>query len=332
MDAENELRRIRGIGAARAGWLQTTFDLQGLADLAALEPDEISRRLAESGRGSVSRDAVASWVAAARELTSAGTHEMAAASPAPVTGGEREGDAWRPRASFVVEFQSMAGGGAEPAWRTTAHHVERDGDEVWPGIDCDGLSRWMTGHLAAIGALEPAGGDPVESSPDALRSTATPEPEPGEPVVDLRARVVDGDGYRGARLVRIDAPWAVDLCWDLGEAPDLAGPGEWRIDLSLWPIGESAPLELPGVVVPSLGDGEDGGHRHRMEIQAGRVTSAHCGAPYRATATLTFHRAGDESAAVAGAVDLGFVRFYDPSRLRRRGRERPATRATGGGS
>lgn len=331
MDDGNELRRIRGIGAARAGWLQETFGVRSLADLAALDPDEICRRLAESGRGAVARDAVASWVATARELASGGTHEVTGASGAGA-GDELEGDAWRPRASFVVEFQSMAGGGGGAVWRTAAHHVERDGDEEWPGIDCDGLSRWMTGHLVAIGAVEPAGGDLVEASPDTLPSIAPAEGErPEEPMVELRARVVDGDGYRGARLVRIDTPWAVDLCWNQGEAPDLAGPGKWRIDLALWPIGESAPLELPGMVVPSLGEGERGRHQHRMEIQTGLVTAAHCGAPYRATATLTFHRAGDQSAAIAGAVDLGFVRFYDPSRSRRGGRELPATSATGGG-
>jgi len=144
MDDAHELRRIRGIGAARADWLQATFGIRGLADLAALEPDEISRRLAESGRGGVARDAVASWVATARELASAGTDESAAPAREE-TGVEREGEAWRPRASFVVEFQSMNGGGAGSAWRTAAHHVERDGDEAWPGIDFDGLVRWMTG-------------------------------------------------------------------------------------------------------------------------------------------------------------------------------------------
>ena len=331
MDDANELRRIRGIGAARAGWLQATFGIRGLADLAALDPDEISRRLAESGRGGVARDAVASWVETARELTSAGADESVAPARAE-TGVEREGEAWSPRASFVVEFQSMTGGGAGSAWRTAAHHVERDGDEAWPGIDFDGLVRWMTGHLAAVGAVEPLGGDlAAEPAPNARPSPAPAELETDEPGVELKGHVIDGDGYRGARLVRIDTPWAVDLCWDQGDAVGLAGPGEWRIELSLWPIGQSAPLELPGMVVPSLGEGEDARHRHRMEVPAGRVTSAHCGAPYRATATLTFHRASDEPSAVAGAVDLGFVRFYDPTRTRRRVGELPGTRATGGG-
>lgn len=295
MDSDGELLRIRGIGAARARWLHETFGVRGLADLAALEPGEISARPADGGRGPVAPDTLAQWVTTAREMVSAQTSDEAE---------------WTVRASVVVEFQSRVGDGGTTDWRTSAHLVEEDGDEAWQGIDCGGLGRWMRGHLAGTDA-----GHAVVDI--AGPSSAEPEASPVDEGVGLKARVVDGDGYRGARLVRIGLPWSVDLCWDTGGIPELVGPGEWRVELSMWPIGESAPLALPQMVVPADAADGDGRHEHRIDIPPGLVGSAHCGAPYRATATLTFHRGGDPSPAVAGAVDLGFIRFYDPARPRR---------------
>jgi hypothetical protein len=132
--------------------------------------------------------------------------------------------------------------------------------------------------------------------------------------VDLRGGVVDADGIRRPLVLGIDRGWGVDLCWVATGGPPV-GAGEWRIDVSLRPLGPGAPLRLPHQVVRSAAGPEAAARRHhRVEVPIGLVTPAHCGTPYRATATLTYRREGDEAPAVAGFADLGLVRFYDPAR------------------
>jgi hypothetical protein len=133
--------------------------------------------------------------------------------------------------------------------------------------------------------------------------------------IDAGGRIVDGEGYRGARLVAAGAPWSVDLWWQVAGGR-LRGPGEWRVDVVLSPIGRSAPLEVPPGIVTAQEDDDGRRHEHRISVPPGLVTAAHCAAPYRAVVTLTYGRDAAEPPALATALDLGLVRFFERSGAR----------------
>jgi hypothetical protein len=130
--ASADLTGVKGIGPARQQWLRTRLGVRTYADLAALNPQDVHARLKEDGQ-ITSLAVIESWIAHAAQLAGqAGTP-----TPAP-------DKAWRPFASFVVEFQSHATSGEV---RTTVHHMEADLTEKWAGIQQEALCRWMLAQI-----------------------------------------------------------------------------------------------------------------------------------------------------------------------------------------
>ncbi len=208
----------------------------------------------------------------------------------------------------MIEFQSAAGADGTTVWRTTAGDEDGRRDATWEGLRTDAVADWMEEGLRAVGARPVPSHDPPE------RTAEVPPPEPAA-AIDAGGRIVDGEGYRGARLVPVGAPWSVDLWWQVAGG-SLRGPGEWRVDVVLSPIGRSAPLDVPPAVLAAPEDDDGGRHEHRISVPPGLVGTAHCAAPYRAVVTLTYGRDAAEPPALATALDLGLIRFYDRSRAR----------------
>jgi hypothetical protein len=324
MDGPDELSDIAGIGPARAQWLTATLGVRGFRDLAALSPDEIERKLKAEGRAAVSRKTIESWVAEARARAAEEKGEPA--PPAAQKGGVREDEApeWKPAASFVVEFQSQAGEGGMEPWRTAVHYLEKDENETWAGVDCDGLCRWMTQQVRRASGPEAPGDGELPSEPTAGEDSAAAE-RAGSPGVapdrprladGLRAHVVDGDGIERAKLIRIDKPWAVVFSWSLEEPIPAEAGGEWRLDVLLKRVGSGEPLQLRigPVRLPAAGPRIDGDYRYRFEVATGVISSSHVvEALYRASAMIMYRRENEARALHAGFVDLGLLRFYEPA-------------------
>jgi hypothetical protein len=316
MDARDQLSEIPGIGSARARWLEATFGVRSFRDLAALSADEIERKLKEEGRQAVAAAMIESWISEAESRV----HER----PKPVVmdsqkrnrgnGAEDETTQWTPAASFVVEFQSRTADGAEKPWRTAVHYLEEDRNEVWVGIDCEQLCRWMTRQLgprwlpAREEELGRAEGD-REAEAAEERAARSKLPRSAEP---LRANIIDGDGVENASLIRIDKPWTVVFSWS---PRDVAAEGEWLIDVLLRLVGpgekvrlREGPTRLP-FETPRL----DGSYRYRFDVPTGVVTSAHVETLYRGLATVVFRPANASHILPVGFVDLGLLRFFDPA-------------------
>jgi hypothetical protein len=285
--ARSEVSGITGIGPARARWLEQTFGVRTLRDLAALSPDDIEAKLKAEGRPAVSRTAIESWVAEAQARVRA-----------------TESPQWKPVASFVVEFQSRPGEEAERRWQTAVHYLEEDRNETWPGIDCDRLCGWMTQHVERA-----EGGQPAEEAPEAPVGVAPPSTGSAEA---LRAYVVDGDGVEHASLIRIDKPWAVVFTWS--SVAGLPADGEWQLNLLLRRVGPGQELHIGGPThVPADAPRVDSEYRHRLEIPVGVVSAAQVETLYRASATLMFQPASEKRIVPVGLVDLGLLRFYHPA-------------------
>jgi hypothetical protein len=298
MRGSEELHQIPGIGPARARWLEASFGVRGLRDLAALAPKEIEQRLKAEGRIAISSESIESWVAEAKSRVSA-LPAGASAEAHP----EKESD-WSPLASFVVEFQTRDPGAERRQSRQmSVHHVEKDRDERWLGFDCAALCDWMTRQL------DPVERAPVEPAPQvAVRASQTEEPRAH--IEDVRAHVVDSEGVERSRLIRADRPWAVVLQWRSGGGHRADATGEWHVEALATRIGAGAPLRLPGRSVRPSVAGDDELHQTRLEFPAGAVTAAHLDTPYRVTVTIAYRRQG--RALYVGFADVGVVRFYVP--------------------
>jgi hypothetical protein len=306
MGSHDELSQIPGIGPARARWLEETFGVRGIRDLAALSPDEIEAGLRAEGR--VSRRSIESWVAEARART---RKKRKAKQPTTAAGNDssrrRRGDApeWEPAASFVIEFQSRKVAGGALAWQTAAHHLEQDLNETWTGIDCSGLCRWMTEQLR--GANEAAAHEAGLALPEEGGGAA---PTQERKRIALRAHVVNSNGGRLANLLQINKPWAVVFTWSL-DPPTPAPSGEWIFDVLLAPLGPGEPVrarEGPLRLRPSRHRAND--YRYRLEVPAGTISSSRVETTYRGRAMITYRSQEEGRVLVAGLGELGLLRFF----------------------
>jgi hypothetical protein len=204
------------------------------------------------------------------------------------------------------------------------HHMEEHRNETWAGIDCAGLCRWMTqqfggtegGGPPAPGAAVGAGETTTGEDATAARRSASRDVGPWRPRLadGLRAHVVDGDGVEGARLIRIDKPWAVVFSWSLEDpVPEEAESG-WRLDVPLRRVGPGEPLHvrIEPVRLPTAEPRIDGDYCYRFAIPTGVITSSHVESVYRASAIIMSRQEGEERVLPAGFVDLGLLRFYEP--------------------
>jgi hypothetical protein len=302
MDGAGELSEITGIGRARARWLEATFGIRSVSDLAAVSPEEVERKLKAEGKGSVSLRTIQGWVEQAEALV--GKQQGELGDPAPrarsrAVRTRQESPKWTPVGSFVVEFQSRADDRVGKEWRTVAHYLEKDRNHAWTGLERDQLCSWMIQQLEL--------GVPIRTAPGARQ----PLERPGM-AIDLRAYLVDGDGVEFAKLVRIDKPWAVDFSWSTDD-PDTTDAGEWQLDVLLKRIGpgeprriQGGPIRFPGAVART---GDE--HHYRFDLGTGVVTHADVDAVYRASVTIAYLL---RDVVVCSAYeDLGLVCFYDPA-------------------
>lgn len=134
-DRYADLTQINGIGPARQKWLRDTFRIRTYADLADMSPEDIMSRLRPEGK-IVAMSAIESWIEQAGILASA------------LPEFERESlhvppDAWKPSASFVVEFRERTNPYGEIEREISVHHMEADEGETWPESAASAPWDWM---------------------------------------------------------------------------------------------------------------------------------------------------------------------------------------------
>lgn len=301
MNGPGELSEISGIGDARARWLEATFGIRTVSDLAAVSPEELEHKLKAEGKGPVSLKTIEGWVEQAKALVAKEQGELG--DPAPRERSQairaRESPEWKPFGSFVVEFQSRTDDRAGEDWRTVVHYLEEDRNEAWAGLECDQLCSWM------IQQLEP------EVPPGVALGVRQPLERPAI-AVDLRAYVVDGDGVEHAKLIRIDKPWAVDFSWSTDD-PDIADAGEWQLDVLFKRIGLGEPRQIRGgpIRLPEAAAKIDDERHYRFDVGTGVVAHGDVDAVYRASATIAYWLR--DVVVCSAKDDLGLVCFYDPA-------------------
>jgi hypothetical protein len=321
-----DLSEISGIGPARARWFEETFGVRNARDMAALSVDDIESRLKAEGRSKVSRRTIESWLAEARRRASQGKGESTtrkSAGRSRKKSAVKEPIEWRPIASFVLEFQSRAGGRATTEqWRTAGHYVEQDVDETWPGLDCVALCGWIAHHLetsAGLHVIEPSDllAAPVQFASSEARGAERESAEQGRdlPLEDrFEVHVVDGDGIEGAHLVRIDKSWGIEFNWSLPKPLPPEARGDWWLDVLLTSVGRGAPLRLRDgpIRLSANRPRTPSGYRYRYDVETGVVTPSHLETVYRASATVMFLSRDEDRVINAGFIDLGLLRFYQP--------------------
>jgi len=193
----DDLTVLKGIGSTRQQWLKE-IDIYTLQDLTASSTSDIEIRLKEEGHN-VSLDEIDRWQAQAYEYlgdiepglpakfeskrtvseasnvsaeagVSSSVREIVEIKSKNTTNTPKGAEAWKPFASFVVEFQSHQVTGQAPERRTTAHHIESDRDETWPGLETEQLCRWILDQAdpnipQSVEETRPGEVDPAVTSP-----------------------------------------------------------------------------------------------------------------------------------------------------------------------
>lgn len=299
----DDLTQIPGIGPARAGWLREKFGVGTIRDLAALTTDEIERGLKKEGRAPVSRPAIEAWAEDARRRTSSSAAKDASTAEPPEERRTRAADAWTPVTSFVVEFQTRTSEGAPTAWRTSVHYLEQDRNQVWTGIDCAALCRWMTQRLEDTQGSSRFEALPVRTSEAGATTDGTERPR-----IQLRAHVVDADGIARPSLIRIGEPWSVVLEWSFEGDVRSVDAGVWELDVLFKPLGSGSPLRLPDTPrgVPADEPRIDAAYRYRLEVSTGVLQSSHVDSTYNVVATAAF-RSKEKGVLAAGFAEAGIL-------------------------
>jgi hypothetical protein len=308
----DEPSTIPGIGAARARWLRDAFGIRTVGDLARLSPEEVERGRVRGRPGQPSPKTIEGWVREARrrERSETGATSSSSALETPVR-RRAQAVAWTPIASFVVEFQTRAGSSSAEDRRTSAHHLERDHNQTWEGVDCDSLCGWM---LERVPAAE--GGTRDRTEPLLGRSRG------GRIVIDrpriwLTARVVVAEGIERTSVVRIDQPWSVIFEWTFETTSPLPERGRWQLDVAFKPIGGGRRFRLPGTParIPTEDAKIDGTYRHRIDVMTGLLDSSQVDPVYAVTASVAYRSSEHEVVAVAFA-DAGLLTFSgEPARF-----------------
>lgn len=172
----------------------------------------------------------------------------------------------------------------------------------------------VTAQAAAGTAAVPAPEQEVSGVESHRTEEASVRP-PGQPprLARFHANVVDGDGMEPANLIRLDKGWAVVFSWSPEDITLLVPGGEWELRVVGRPIGRSGPLPLeqkPARV--AMHPGREA-YSQTLEVPARVIASSHPDPAYRYIATLSYRWQPDDVPLVAGVLDLGVLRFYDPA-------------------
>ena len=226
-----QLTRVAGIGDARARWLEESFGVTTLSQLAALDAGDIEQRLRDStARGVLpARDQIERWVADAGR--------MAAEQDEPVA-------SWHGVGAFVLDVEARDDDAA--VLRTVAHHVEADESRCFEGVAPAELRRWIAERLAARPARVPDAAPP-----------AAPAATPAVDELRLTASVRDPAGGPPINVIRRTDPWRVRCEWYIDGPGAGAVTGKWRLALLGEGQGPAIEFEQPAPTLIAL-DGRTG--------------------------------------------------------------------------
>ena len=230
---DKQLTRVAGIGDARARWFDEALGVTTLPQLAALDADEIERRLrAATTRGVLpARGQIERWIADARSLASAGADAEEAAS-------------WHDVGSFVLEIEAREDDTS--TLRTVAHHVEDDYTQHFDGLAPTALRRWIGERLTA-----------KPQAPPAQTPQAAPASAPAVDELELVASVRDPAGGPPINVIRRTDPWRVRCEWYIDGPGAGVLAGKWRLALLGEGQGPGIEFEQPAPTLIAL-DGRTG--------------------------------------------------------------------------
>jgi hypothetical protein len=173
----DDLTVIKGIGPVREKWLAETLAVSSFGELAALSVDEMEAELKAAGK-IASRHEIETWIAQAREIAAANVEarpieieketnsfvendaverlKKVDKTTGPVALSTEE--AWKPKASFVIEFQTRKGLDQAAEWQTVIQYMESDIEASWTGIKTAELGQWIgeQANIAKLAQSQPA--------------------------------------------------------------------------------------------------------------------------------------------------------------------------------
>jgi hypothetical protein len=107
-------------------------------DLAHLSVNEIVLGL-KAEKQIPSRTMIEAWIAQAKMLAVTADKQ----DQTPNLKATVDVPQWKPIASFVLEFQVLETPDGSKQYRTSAHHIETDKNQLWSGIEQVEFVRWM---------------------------------------------------------------------------------------------------------------------------------------------------------------------------------------------
>lgn len=129
----------------------------------------------------------------------------------------------------------------------------------------------------------------------------------------VEAELFESGGANPVNIIRTNQDWEVRT------KIKLAGPlsqfigGNWHVHVrleSMGPGGEHSFFDVDSnVAIPEADDT----YEQVLNVQAGAVSAAHDGTPYRVVVVVTYKGPLGNPGPIAGMVDLGLVMFYNPS-------------------
>ena len=151
----DDLTALKGIGPSRQQWLREVLEVYTLQDLASLSIEDIEAQVDSEGL-IASRSEIVRWIDQARELTAAYPVTMPEdieTTDTPETEAEnfppspRQPSNWEAFAQFLIYFEErrLLTGAVEQ--RTKAHHIEKDKEAIWPGVEIEQIKAWMLAQM-----------------------------------------------------------------------------------------------------------------------------------------------------------------------------------------
>ncbi len=134
----DDLTAIKGIRAARQQWFRDVMNVHTYDDLAGLSVNGIVLGL-KAEKQIPSRTMIEAWISQAKILAETTNKQL----QIPNVKASSDIVQWKPIASFVLEYQVLENPNGSNQYRTTAHHIETDKNQLWSGIEQTECVRWM---------------------------------------------------------------------------------------------------------------------------------------------------------------------------------------------
>ena len=138
--------------------------------------------------------------------------------------------------------------------------------------------------------------------------------KPAEPALSgqISAEVYEVGGSAPTTIIKVGQEWGVKINWELTGSLLPFICGTWCVQLFMESIGEGPEFNLPqGTHHEIKFDGCRGGKfEYDFKVAKDLINSAHCQAPYKVVAAVTYKTVCGTPGPMAGFVEGPIVSFY----------------------